>query len=148
MRCLNIVQIFLLFLNMGAIYQYFRVFLIVKILLLNFQTLFIFVCFFFHSFTEISCVSRSFSIARIHGFCLYKVSLIPQCSPLYSTPGSSLVRIDLNKCCAVLPPAKLSSVRTFVGNTFSTGPCKMAAPAWLHPIWQPPGRKWFDEICN
>ena len=24
----------------------------------------------------------------------------------------------------------------------------MAAPAWLHLIWQPPGGKRFDVICN
>ena len=35
-----------------------------------------------------------------------------------------------------------------LGNTFSAGPCKMATPAWLHPIWQPPGGKRFDEICK
>ena len=74
--------------------------------------------------------------------------------PTWQPPGGRLFfyickYTECTSAAQFSPPAKLLSVHTFVGEIhFSTGPCKMAAPAWLHPIWQPPGGKWFDEICK
>ena len=62
---------------------------------------------------------------------VFFLSEVPHADTVTLTPyfrGTSVCLV-INKCCAVQPPAKLSSVRTFVGNTFSTGPCKMATPA-------------------